>query len=406
MLSKQLHKLALASLLPAVLVVSSTLTACASHRARSAEAAPARTEEPLSSTPAAAPSPQTVTEALGDLPAEETIVTTPTETVAASAPRTYVVQRGDTLWGLARMFLRDPWLWPEIWYVNPQVQNPHRIYPGDTLALARGGNGQMQLQLVRGPMARLSPMLRSTPIDGDGPIPTIPFDTIRAFLSKPGLMSADEIKHAPYVLSIRGNRALAGTDTDVYVRQLSATLNQRFNIMHIGKQLKDPDGGGKLGFIAAYAGNAMVTRPGDPATAHVMEAAREVLAGDVLVAEGQNDISAIIPHSPAQTVNGHIIGVVSGVNMVGQYQVIAINRGASHGIEVGNVLRIREEDKSAHDSCAHINNSPTCHKWGTTKLPNESVGMLLVFKVMPRVSYALVVSETSPVVVGQRISNP
>jgi hypothetical protein len=138
----------------------------------------------------------------------------------------------------------------------------------------------------------------------------------------------------------------------------------------------------------------------------VLEAAREVLKGDVLVTEGQNDISAIIPHSPTREVQGHIIGVVSGVNMVGQYQVVAVNRGSNHGMDVGTVLRVREADRTARDTCAHINNNPTCRKWGRTDLPNESVGTLLLFKISERMSYALVINETDPITVGQRIGNP
>jgi LysM repeat protein len=409
MLTNQLHKVATYRLAPVALGLALALTACTSwlpgHRGDVVEPGNTRVDHSADAAPEVA-APLTATEALGDLPAEETVVTTTTETVAATAPRSYVVQRGDTLWGLARMFLRDPWLWPEIWYVNPQVQNPHRIYPGDTLALARGSDGQMQLVLQRGPSARLSPMLRSTAIDGDGPIATIPYEAIRAFLSKPGLISNDELKRAPYVLSIRGNRALAGSDTDVYVRKLSGALNQRFNVMHISKQLKDPDGGGKLGYMAVFAGTAQLSRAGEPATAHVLEAAREVLKGDVLLTEGQNDISAIVPHSPTRDVKGHIIGVVSGVNMVGQYQVVAVNRGSNHGMDVGTVLRVREADKMTRDTCVHINNSPTCRKWSRTDLPNESVGVLLVFKIAERMSYALVVNETDPITVGQRIGNP
>ncbi len=407
MLTNQLHKVVSYRLAPVALALA--LTACTSWwPGRNGDVVKPDDVQVNSAPDTSAESAiqLTATEALGDLPAEEAVVTTTEDAVMASAPRSYVVQRGDTLWSLARMFLRDPWLWPEIWYVNPQVQNPHRIYPGDTLALARGSNGQMQLVLQRGPAARLSPMLRSTAIDGNGPIATIPYEAIRAFLSKPGLISKEELKRAPYVLSIRGNRALAGSDTDVYVRNLSGAVNQRFNVMHIGKQLVDPDNGDKLGYMAVFAGTAELSRPGEPATVHVLEAAREVLKGDALITEGQNDISAILPHSPIREVQGRIIGVVSGVNMVGQYQVVAINRGSNHGMDVGTVLRVREEDQTARDTCVHINNSPTCRKWSRTDLPNESVGMLLLFKISERMSYALVVSEDSPIVVGQRIGNP
>jgi LysM domain len=359
-------------------------------------------------TPAMAEVQPTVTEALGPLPEEgtATVVDDTSGMLNASAPRNYVVKRGDTLWGLAHMFLRDPWLWPEIWYVNPQVQNPHLIYPGDTLTLAQGSDGKAQLQLTRGPLARLQPMLRSKAMDDNGPIATIPYDAIHAFLSRPGLISKDEIKLAPYVLSIRDGHLVAGTDHDIYVRKLHAGVGERFNVVHIAAPLRDPDGGKQLGYMTVYAGTVQVSRVGDPATARITESGREILIGDVLVSETQTETHGIVPHAPTRKVDGHVIGVVDGVSLVGQYEVVAINRGSRHGMDVGQVLRVRETDQSAHDTCARVNGDSTCLKWHDARLPNETAGTLLVFKTLEHLSYALVVSEINPIHLGDRIGNP
>jgi LysM repeat protein len=109
-----------------------------------------------------------------------------------SAPKSYVVKRGDTLWHIASVFLRDPWLWPEVWYINPQVANPHLIYPGDTLALAYGKDGKPFIRLEQGGAARLDPRLRSSPLDGA--IPTIPYSAISAFLSRPSVLTNEQIR--------------------------------------------------------------------------------------------------------------------------------------------------------------------------------------------------------------------
>ena len=105
-----------------------------------------------------------------------------------SAPKDYVVRRGDTLWGIANTFLRDPWTWPEIWYVNPKIANPHRIYPGDTIRLALSSDGRTSLQLVRSgaglPGSKLEPMLRSQPLDSA--IATIPYWRHRRLPRSPG----------------------------------------------------------------------------------------------------------------------------------------------------------------------------------------------------------------------------
>jgi LysM repeat protein len=351
--------------------------------------------------------PQTVTEALGDLPADSdtTVIADTSNILKPSAPRSYVVKRGDTLWGLANMFLRDPYLWPEIWYVNPQVRNPHLIYPGDTLQLALGGDGRTALQLTRGPAARLQPLLRSTPISGDGPIATIPYDVIRAFLSRPGIVSSSDIKRAPYVYAIRDGHLLAGANNDVYVKKLTATGGERFNVMHIDAPLRDPDGGGRLGNMTIFAATAQVSNAGDPATANITESAREVVRGDILVSETAPDMRSLVPHAPSAKVDGHVIGVVNGVQLVGQYQIVALNRGTNHGVDNGSVLRVREADVRVNDGCASIEGRSTCHHWRSTPVPNEIAGSLLVFKTYDRMSYALVVAEVSPIHVGDRIGN-
>ncbi len=385
------------------------LSACSLFRSNSAPEAAAVQPVPVAATATAEvdAGPQTVTEALGELKEGETAtIVNAGPALNPSAPKSYVVQRGDTLWGLANMFLRDPFLWPEIWYVNPQVQNPHRIYPGDTLQLATGRDGSTTIELTRGSAARLQPLLRSASLGDNGPIGTIPYETIRAFLSRPGVLSRDEAKRAPYVLAIRDGHLIAGANHDLYIKKLAGNVGERYHVMHVDAPLRDPENGDMLGHLAVYSGTAQVTRTGDPALVTVSESAREILGGDVLVPEAALEVGNIVPHAPTRPIDGRVMAVVNGVLLVGQYQIVAINRGAQHGLEVGHVLKVLEAGKDVKDHCARINGSGTCTKWGAEKLPNEMAGSLLVFKTLDRLSYALVVSETSPIHIADHIVNP
>ena len=183
--------------------------------------------------------------------------------INSSAPKSYTVKRGDTLWGIANMFLRDPWLWPEIWYVNPRIENPHLIYPGDVLALAYGADGRPMLQVVSGGAARLDPRLRSSPLDGA--IPTIPYSAIAAFLSRPTVLSVEQVRHSPHVLIFREEHQAGGTGHEFYVRDLNAAPNARFTVVHVGEPLHDPDTGRMMGYQGIYTATAVITRPGNPA---------------------------------------------------------------------------------------------------------------------------------------------
>ena len=239
-----------------------------------------------------------------------------------TAPKSYVVRRGDTLWGIANTFLRDPWLWPEIWYINPDIHNPHRIYPGDNVRLALRGDGRTSLEIVRGGGAtRLEPMLRSAPLEG--PIATIPYSLIAAFLSRPGVLTGDEVKAAPYVLALRDNHQIAGAGHDLYVKKLDGETGARYSVMHVDEPLKDPQSGRKLGYLAIYTGTAQLTRPGDVAKVTLTDSARETLQGDVLIAEQMSTTSDFAPHAPSQPLDGRIIAVVDNVLLAGQYEVVA-----------------------------------------------------------------------------------
>jgi len=381
-------------------------------RHQSAEPAAPLTAPPSAAETAAPAEPQTVTSNLPDVSAEpetSTVIPDVSQSLSATAPKSYVVQRGDTLWGLAHMFLKDPWLWPEIWYLNPEVANPHRIYPGDTLRLAQGAsgaNGAPQLVVTHGAgsATRLEPLLRSTELEA--PIATIPYSAIAAFLSRPGVISKEQVNAAPYVLSLRDKHLIAGAGNDVYVSKLRATEGERYSVMHVGERLKDPDGGGTLGYLANYAGAAQVTRAGEPARARINESAREILMGDVLLPEVSGNFADFVPHAPTVAIDGHILAVVNGVLLAGQYQVVAINRGSVHGLEPGHVLRVNESPKSVRDGCARIQGEATCLHFGSVQLPAEAAGTLLVFRVYERVSYALVASETNPLSIGDRVVTP
>jgi LysM repeat protein len=383
-----------------------------------------------SATDATQARPQTVTDEL-TAPADSTALdasaadsgSADTTTVVAdvgpelksTAPKSYVVRRGDTLWGIANMFLRDPWTWPEIWYVNPQIHNPHRIYPGDQLQLALGSNGRTALQLVRaqvgprGPLlppgtTRLRPLLRSSALDT--PIEAIPYSILAAFLSHPTVLSMDQIRSAGYIVGLPQNHDIAGLGNEVFIKQISGEVGARYSVLHMDQPLIDPDNGHRVGYLAIYTGTAELTRPGRVSEAVLTDSARETLPGDVLIPEEHESIADFAPHVPDRPVSGRIMAVVDNVLVVGQNQVVAINRGSNDGLERGNVLTVDQEVEQVPDPCANIENSSTCVIHPTVTMPTDVAGNLLVFRTYPHMSYALILEDTVPIQVGARVHSP
>ena len=157
---------------------------------------------------------------MNEAPVAETAAPT-AQLIRPDAPMNYTVKRGDTLWDIAAVFLKDPWFWPEIWQINPQVENPHLIYPGDVLSLAYGANGSASVSISQYSGARLQPRLRSEGLDG--PVDTIPFSAIAAFLTRPSILTKDQALAAPHILAFRDHHMIGGTGHEFYVKDLNAT---------------------------------------------------------------------------------------------------------------------------------------------------------------------------------------
>jgi LysM repeat protein len=326
--------------------------------------------------------------------------------VNPNAPDSYVVKRGDTLWGIAKVFLRDPWFWPEIWQVNPQVQNPHLIYPGDTLRLVYI-QGRPTLLLQRGDAARVEPRVRSEPLDGA--ITAIPYQTVAAFMSKPSVLAKEQIKDAPYVLATRDMHVVMADGDTLYARGFAGPveLGTHYNVVRVGDALRDPDDNRIVGYDGIFTGAGHVTRGGDPATLIMTESARETEAGDKLFAGGVDVPLDFIPSAPKVKTNGRIMAVSNGVTIIGQYQVVVINRGAVDGLAPGNVLAVFQAGEVIRDTANKgFLNGMSRLAAPKVRLPDERTGTFMVFKTFDHLSYGLIMEATNVIRVADRVENP
>lgn len=323
--------------------------------------------------------------------------------LASGAPGEYVVQKGDTLWDIAATFLRDPWYWPEVWYVNPQVENPHLIYPGDTLALVMI-DGQQRITHVRPATYRLLPQARITPLSES--ITSIPYEQISAFLSKGLVLERAQADALPYILSTRGDHLIAAAGNDVYIRGGEPAPNgTRYSVVHVGDELRDPDNDDLLGYQGIYIGEGALSRGGDPATVSLTDTNREALNGDRLIPETVDIPLNFFPKAPDIDIDGRIISVVDGISLIGQYQVVVLNRGARNGLAPGDVLTVYQEGDVINDRFAG-GIMDTIGGGELVKLPDEEAGTVMIFKVYDRIGYGLVMEATSDIHVLDSVRNP
>ncbi len=316
-----------------------------------------------------------------------------------SHPTNYMIKQGDTLWSIASKFLRDPWRWPDIWQVNPQIKNPHLIYPGDEVALTFvDGKPQLILKRANSSMdnlrvVKMSPGMRASPLKRA--VPTIPVDAIQQFLSRPDVMSEESLAAAPYLLSFQDERLITGAGNTVYARGIIPGSSSRFGIVRAGQVYKEGDE--VLGIEAIYVGEAAVNNFDDPSTLTITESKREALLGDRLVpAVSQKMEYNFIPHAPQEQINGNIISVIDGVSYIGQYQTVVLNKGLEDGMEKGHVMAVFKKGKPMKDRI----------KDDTVSLPDEHAGFVLLFRIFNKVSYALVMKATTEIKLGDIVATP
>lgn len=313
--------------------------------------------------------------------------------LAEGAPNRHIVVPGDTLWDLAGKFLKEPWRWPEIWRMNEEeVNNPHRIYPGDVIVLERDVQGSPRLRLQS---IRLVPQIYSTDVKDE--IPAIPPNLIRPFLSDPLIVEVSSLDRAARIVATQQDRVYLGNGDLAYVAGADPSRLD-WQIYRNGRPLHDPDNHQILGYEAFYLGTARQLAPGNPATFEVVTMKQEIGRGDRLLPAIRPPLVAYVPHKPGFQVNGRVISVYGGVDTAGRGSIVTLNRGARDGIEIGHVLALERNrtivERDENDTKVRV------------PIPPERIGLLFVFRIFERLSYGLVVKSESTVDVNDFARSP
>lgn len=328
-------------------------------------------------------------------------------TFLANAPDQHVVVSGDTLWGISAVFLSNPWCWPQVWGMNKQeIHNPHWIYPGQIVYFDRS-NQRLRLANPGGSLngAGATPTVKLVPgsrVQGLGAnaIPSIPASVIEPFLSQPMVVEQHTLDSSPRIVAAQEGRVNMGTGEIVYVRG-DLDDNTSFQVFRPGRPLKDPDTGNVIGFEAAFVGTIKLERTAsdgnDVYTFKVVNAKEEISVGDRMIPLKPIPIISYVPHPAEPDMRARIVSVYGGVDSAGQNQIVTINRGSEHGIDLGTVLTLQSAGSVIRDR-TDGNRS--------VRLPDEKYGDVFIFRVFDNVSYGLVMQVRNVVKVGDVARSP
>ncbi len=317
-------------------------------------------------------------------------------------PDEYTVKKGDTLWDISGTFLNSPWLWPEIWHVNPQIENPHLIFPGDLIKLVYL-DGQPRLTVERtlkmvpgNGTTKLSPSIRVQ--QTEEAISSIPLDKIEAFLSRSRVVEPGVLEGAPYMLAGQQQHVIVGAGDRAYARGIFDPQFTNYSIYRRGDAFKDPITKELLGVYAQGIGTvSVVAVEKEIATLDVVRTYEEVRAGDSLLpSEDRSVDSVFMPSAPDVDIEAQIIAVEGGVTQVGKLDVVIINRGEREGLQIGNVLAIYKAGEVVTDRV----------RGGSVALPDERAGLMMVFRTFEKMSFALVLEADRALAVKDKVRNP
>lgn len=341
-------------------------------------------------------------------------------------PDRYVVVKGDTLWAISGRFLKDPWRWPEIWKMNrEQIKNPHRIYPGDVVVLDTSG-GQPELRLLRETVT-LDPSIIVEPLE-QAAISTISPSVIGPFLSQPLVVDEKQLKNSPEIIAAPDGRLILGAGYRAYISAISEGDGFDWQIYRPGAPLVDPETKKTLGHEAVYLGDARVVRYGEPATVNITRSKQEITVKDKLVAAPEKLMSNFVPHAPDSEIMGRIMTSYEGSAEIGRNTVVTLNRGNADGLEEGHVLAVysagekiaKKNQVDPRDHKAEVNITTSRDADGKLivdlvkkdedanllKLPDERVGLVMVFRTFEHVAYALVMQSERAIHVNDVVKTP
>lgn len=360
------------------------------------------------------------------------------------APKTYIVEEGDTLWDISSIFLEQPWLWPQLWRLNPEINNPHLIYPGDILRLVYDEQGEPQLIVEEEPVfeepeevveevieeeyvepepiveeyiapepkekptIKLSPSLRKQV--KKTPIATLPLNVIAPYVKYDHLLTQEQIDTLPNVIGSDEGYKSSVDSFKVYVND-NLELGKSYAMYHVGEEIIDPETELPLGFNVKLTGTAQAIRAGDmgkkrPGTLLVNSANREIRSGNLVmpINEGQLLPSFFTMQKADDSVRGMIVKSSSDGREFGKLEVVMINRGAEHSVKVGDILSIKRRSPAVVETKTGPKYKKTASRWDKLMadeesdydMPEEDLGQIMVFKVYENASMALIMKTVKP----------
>ncbi|MGN1393176.1 MAG: LysM peptidoglycan-binding domain-containing protein [Succinivibrionaceae bacterium] len=318
--------------------------------------------------------------------------------VQENHPTKYVVKKGDTLWDISSKFLKKPWYWPKIWHVNPQINDPHWIYPGDVLTLV-WVDGKPYLQKAKSTKK-------------SDPIPTISAEYIKTYLKNDVLLpySSDELNALPFVYGNNDGRLLLAETKNLFVKG-KLSKSKQYGVYHKGVLVKD-DAGNKLGYRAELVGVIVAGEeyPDNLTKSFLVKNKNTVKIGDYVLPLNQDGGYDLYFTPRAATVDTSVVAIADDAAYAGRYSTVILGKGSKDGVRKGDVFSLSRPGVKVVGSKADDMNyelvTSMGKSLGASALPDEVIGQVMVYRTYDNASLALIMVTKEHVNVGFKAIKP
>lgn len=333
----------------------------------------------------------------------------PLSSIAAEDPQIYTIQKGDTLWGISERFIKDPYYWPNLWSHNPDIPNPHFIYPGQKLAIYDDRieiiKAEPETEPVEEPLepveepqtATIEEPVEAPPVVDEPLVGGEPEDEVKIKIpgTGVGMINLDMLQNAGTIIDATDDRMIVGEGDTVFVKMKDldvASPGTNYAIFDLGEVIYHPHTGKRLGYMIKELGVLVLTDINDEvATAQITDSTQQILRGARITPYIAPERHIALKRSSGDF-NGYMIASKSGQTVLGQHDIVYTDIGAADGIEVGNLLYISRPRRASNLSVSK------------EKLPDVLLGQAVVLKASKNYSTALILKTVNVVSVGDKVA--
>jgi len=318
----------------------------------------------------------------------------------------HTVEKGDTLWDLSSKYLGSPWYWPKVWSYNPQIANPHWIYPGNQVRFFPGNGEETPARAEQVTGGDEDELQAGEAIASDDEVQMVrlPVEVkTKEIVLRDGFVTPKEVEAAGTLVGSYAESELLSPPDVVYLEfkdKSAVQVGASYLVFRTADKIYHPRSGKFLGYQTQVLGTLKVNRTSDPKVRATLEKSFDEIGRGALIGPARERLFETVSPVPNATALQNLMVVAilnTNVTMTGEHSRVLVDAGSAQGVQLGNVFTvIRQGDPILSD----VGVDPSANQ--DTSLPVEDVARCMAVDVRETVTTCLLIRSLREVVPGDR----